>query len=306
MKILITGSNGLLGQKLVKALKNDPGVELIATARGANRLRDQEGYYFEDMDITDRQRVEEVFLKHQPEVLIHTAAMTHVDVCENNKEQCRRLNVNAVSFLIDAARHSNTHFVHLSTDFIFDGENGPYDEEAEAKPLNFYGQFKLDSEHLLQESGLPHAIIRTVLVYGIAEEMSRSNIVLWAKGALEKEQQIKVVNDQFRSPTLAEDLAEGCILAARQKALGIYNISGQDFMSVLELVWAVADFWQLDKSLITAVSSATLSQDAPRPPRTGFILDKARRELGYAPHSFQEGLALLDDQLQRRAENSAR
>ena len=141
------------------------------------------------------------------------------------------------------------------------------------------------------------AILRTVLVYGIAEDMSRSNIVLWAKGALEKGKEITVVDDQFRSPTLAEDLADGCILAAKQKATGVYNISGKDQMSVIELVRAVADHWKLDKSIILPISSTTLNQAAKRPPVTGFILDKAINELGYKPHSFKEGLAVVEEQM---------
>ncbi len=297
MKILVTGSNGLLGQKLVHKLKADEAVELIATARGHNRLQDHTGYTYASLDITQEQEVKKVLAEYAPEVVINTAAMTNVDACESDKEGCDKLNIDAVRFLVQACQANNIHLVHLSTDFIFDGENGPYKEENEAKPLSYYGESKLKGEQIIRESDISFAILRTVLVYGVAEAMSRSNIVLWAKGALEKEQKINVVDDQFRSPTLAEDLADGCILAAKQKAQGIYNISGKDFMSIIELVWAVADFWDLDKSLISAVSSNTLSQPAKRPPKTGFIIAKAQKELGYQPHSFKEGLALVDKQL---------
>lgn len=297
MKILITGSNGLLGQKLVHKLSKDPEVELIATARGENRLSNKEGYTYQSLDITDEKAVSETISKFKPDSLIHTAAMTNVDACEADKEGCDKLNVDAVKYIADACNANNVHLVHLSTDFIFDGEDGPYDEEAEPNPVSYYGESKLKAEEIVLKSGLDAAILRTVLVYGIAEDMSRSNIALWAKGALSKGQQINVVDDQFRSPTLAEDLADGCILAAKQKANGIYNISGKDQLSVLEIVQQVADYWKLDKSLINPVSSKTLSQPAKRPPKTGFILDKAIRELGYKPHSFMEGLAVLDEQM---------
>lgn len=297
MKILVTGSNGLLGQKLVHKLKADPEVKLIATARGENRLKDQTGYVYTSMDITSHQEVNQVMETHKPDVVINTAAMTNVDACELEPEKCDELNIEAVKYLIETCQAYNTHLVHLSTDFIFDGEEGPYAEGAVANPLSYYGQSKLTAEKLVSESHISWSILRTVLVYGVAEEMSRSNIVLWAKGALEKEQQINVVDDQFRTPTLAEDLADGCILAAKQKAQGIFNISGKDFMSILELVWKVADFWKLNKSLITATRSSTLSQPAKRPPKTGFILDKAMKELGYQPHSFEEGLQLVNQQL---------
>lgn len=297
MKILVTGSNGLLGQKLVHKLSKDYEVQLIATARGENRLSNKEGYAYQSLDITSKDEVEKVIADHKPDVVINTAAMTNVDACESDKEGCDNLNVDAVQYIVDACKANQVHLVHLSTDFIFDGEDGPYDEEATPNPISYYGESKLKAEEIVLKSGLDGAILRTVLVYGIAEDMSRSNIALWAKGALEKGKRINVVDDQFRSPTLAEDLADGCILAAKQKAKGIYNISGKDQLSVLEIVQQVADFWKLDKSLINPVSSKTLSQPAKRPPKTGFILDKAIRELGYKPHSFMEGLAVLDEQM---------
>lgn len=297
MRILVTGSNGLLGQKLVQKLKADESVELIATARGENRLIDQRGYTYKSLDITDKQQVDAVLKATCPAVIINTAAMTNVDACEKDKAYCDLLNITAVEYLVEACAEIDAHLVHLSTDFIFDGENGPYGEEDEARPLSYYGESKLKAEAIIRESDIGWAILRTVLVYGVAEAMSRSNIVLWAKGALEKGQNINVVDDQFRTPTLAEDLADGCILAAKQKAQGIYNISGEEYMSIIDLVKAVGKFWNLDTNLINPVSSTTLSQPAKRPPKTGFILDKARQQLGYAPHSFTEGLALVNKQL---------
>lgn len=302
MKILITGSNGLLGQKLVHKLKDDEQVDLIASSRGENRLRNQQGYTYAELDITNKAQVNAVIEQHKPEIVINTAAMTNVDACEKDKQGCDQLNVEAVKYLISACQAHNCHLVQLSTDFIFDGEDGPYKEEAEPNPVSYYGESKRKAEALIEASGLSYSILRTVLVYGLAEAMSRSNIVLWAKGALEKGQAINVVDDQFRTPTLAEDLADGCILAAKQKAKGIYNISGEGYMSILELVWQVADFWNLDKSLVTAVGSNTLSQPAKRPPKTGFILEKAKRELGYQPHTFKEGLGMLDAQLKASAQ----
>jgi dTDP-4-dehydrorhamnose reductase len=301
MKILLTGSNGLLGQKLVHKLKADPKVELLATARGANRLNNQEGYNYKSLDVTSAEKVEAICAAEKPEVIIHTAAMTNVDACETDREWAYVLNVEAVAHLIVACRKHNIHLVHLSTDFIFDGADGPYDEEAKPNPVSYYGETKLKAEQLIKESGIPAAILRTVLVYGVAEEMSRSNIVLWAKGALESGKKITVVDDQFRSPTLAEDLADGCILAALQKAEGVYNISGADFMSVLELVQRVGKAYDLDTSFIEPISSSTLNQTAKRPPKTGFILDKAKEQLGYKPHSFEEGLELVKEQFNKRS-----
>jgi dTDP-4-dehydrorhamnose reductase len=298
MRILITGSNGLLGQKLVSALRHDPEVELIATSRGADRTPQPLGEQYRPLDIAVAAEVDAVFDAVRPAVVIHTAAMTNVDACEKDPEGCRLQNVTATGHLVRAAKRHGSHFIHLSTDFIFDGQAGPYREEDVPAPLSIYGHSKLDSERIVQEAGLAKwAIARTIIVYGIAEGLSRSNVVLWAKAALEKGQPIQVVDDQWRMPTLAEDLADGCIRIAKQGATGIYHLSGPDGMSILELVHRVGAFFHLDTSVVTPVKSASLGQPAQRPPRTGFILDKARRELGYAPRHFEEGLAVLAGQL---------
>lgn len=296
-KILITGSNGLLGQKLVHKLKKQPNFQLIATSKGANRIKDQSGYVYESMDIVDREAVLRVFEKYQAEVVINTAAMTNVDACEENQAKCWELNVTAVEYLIEACEKQEAHLIHLSTDFVFDGQSGPYKESDQPNPLSYYGKSKLASEKLLQESSIKWSVVRTIIVYGIVEDMSRSNIVLWAKSALEKNEKLTIVNDQFRSPTLAEDLADGCILIAEQEKEGIFHISGKDFMSIVELVRRVAKHYQLDDSLIVEISSESLNQAAKRPPKTGFILEKAKSELGYNPHSFEEGMKMLDKQL---------
>ncbi len=297
-RILVTGSNGLLGQKLVYKLKDRSDVELIATARGENRLLDQSGYQFLSMDICDKQSVDEVIDQVKPDHIIHAAAMTQVDACELDHEACDKANVEAVQYMVDAAERNNSHFIHISTDFIFNGEEGPYDEEGTPDPLSYYGNAKWKGEQIVQNSKLRWAILRTVLVYGIVDNMSRTNIVLWAKGELEQGKSINVVDDQFRSPTLAEDLAEGCILAVDKNASGVFNISGKDQMSIIDLVRTVADYYGLDKSLINPVSSATLNQPAKRPPVTGFVLDKARKVLGYDPHSFVEGIAIMEKQME--------
>lgn len=295
--ILITGANGLLGQKLVHLLTTKPDVRLTATARGQNRLPRTDGYTYRSLDITDRQAVLDVLTDVRPDVVIHTAAMTDVDKCELDKETCWAQNVTAVEHLIDACRQTGTFLLHVSTDFIFDGTAGPYDETAEPNPISFYGWSKYAAEKAIVHSGIAWAIARTVLVYGIAHDMSRSNIILWVKNSLEAGKNIKVVTDQWRSPTLAEDLAMGCYLIADGRAEGIFNISGRDVLTPYDMAIKTADYFHLDKSLIAPADASTFTQVARRPPRTGFILDKARTVLGYAPHSFDEGIAVLAGQL---------
>ena len=296
-RLLITGSNGLLGQKLVELLRKQANVDLIATARGVNRLPVTDGYTYASLDITDQEEVNAVFDQFKPEIVIHTAAMTNVDTCETDQEGCDLLNVDAVAFIIQACEKHNSYLCHLSTDFIFDGAAGPYTEEGIANPISYYGESKLKAEQLLLASSIRWSIARTVLVYGTVPDMSRSNIVLWVKKSLEEGKTIQVVTDQFRTPTLAEDLAIGCWLLAKDEVEGIFNISGSDFLTPYEMAVMTADYYGLDKSLLQKADSSTFQQTAKRPARTGFVLDKAKKVLGYAPRTFQEGIALMAQQV---------
>ena len=294
MKVLITGSNGLLGQKLVALLWQQPGVELVATSRGANKLADlYPGLRFVALDVTDDAQVRQVLAHEQPTHLIHTAAMTNVDECELNREDCWRQNVTAVAHLVAACARGPIHLTHLSTDFIFSGAAGPLDEDAAPGPVNFYGESKLAAEQLVQASGGPWAIARTVLVYGVAHHYGRTNLVLWVRDSLRAGTPIKVVDDQWRTPTLAEDLAEGCWLLARQSARGIYHLSSDELLTPYAMALRVADFFGLDNTLIERTDGSTFSQPARRPARTGLIIAKARRELGYRPHTFAEGIGIV-------------
>jgi dTDP-4-dehydrorhamnose reductase len=260
------------------------------------------------MDIRDEAQVADVIGKYAPDVIIHGAAMTQVDDCEVKKETCWKTNVTATEYLAKAARQCESSFLLISTDFIFNGEEGPYTEDAVPDPLSYYGMSKLAAEMLLPASGLNWAIARTVLVYGVAEDMSRSNIILWVKKSLEEGKKIRVVDDQWRTPTLVQDLAAGCALiagkldknaadAGKKKSGTVYNISGKDMLTPYQMALQVARFFGLDASLIEKADASTFSQKAKRPAKTGFVIDKAKKELGYAPRSFEEGIAVVAGEL---------
>jgi len=295
--ILITGANGLLGQKLIDLYLTKTDKIVVGSGVGPCRHPLKDHFKYIELDITDEAQVQFKLNEFHIDTVINTAAMTNVDACETDHEGCDRLNIDAVRYLVNACNTINIHLIHISTDFIFDGTHGPLSENETPKPLSYYGWSKYKGELEVINNCKRYTILRTVLVYGVVADMSRSNIVLWAKGALEKQQPMKVVNDQFRTPTLAEDLAMGCYLAESKYVRGIFNISGKDFMRIDELVFRVADFFGYDKACVSTTSSDVLNQAAKRPPITGFIIDKARKELGYEPHSFEEGLALLKSQL---------
>ena len=204
MKILITGSNGLLGQKLLHKLRKDYFVELIATSKGCNRVTERSNYSYFDLDITNNDAVAQLISSEKPQVVINTAAITNVDLCEDEKKACDNLNVDAVKYLADACLKVDAHLIQISTDFIFDGEDGPYSEEDEPNPLSYYGLSKLKSEQLLQAHSVKWTVLRTIIVFGVGENLSKGNIVIWAKGALEKGDPLNIIDDQFRAPTLGQ------------------------------------------------------------------------------------------------------
>ncbi len=295
MKILLTGANGLLGQNLVYELFLR-GNTVVATGKGACRF-DYSGsrtvrYY--ELDITsaaDWKRLREKETGF--DLVIHAAALTQVDYCETNREEAENVNVGAVKLLIDQFRPSGTPLLYISTDFVFDGQKGNYNEADETDPVNWYGRTKQQAEALIKEYTGPWAIARTCLVYGNVRYGSRSNIISWVKENLEQGKSIKVVCDQWRTPTFVEDLAKGISLMAEKKATGVYHISGNEMLSPYQMALTTAQHFGLNEGLIERVDAAVFTQPGKRPPRTGFNINKAKSELGYQPRSFVEGLIAM-------------
>jgi dTDP-4-dehydrorhamnose reductase len=291
MKILITGANGLLGQHLVKLILDTTSHEVMATSKREPRLviQDSRIHYY-SLDITDGMAVNLLLEKLRPDTIIHCAALTQVDECEQNPIKAWEINVTATRFLVEAARQINAFLIFISTDFVFDGIHGPYKETDEINPVSYYGSTKVAAEKAVAESGLPYAIVRTCLLYGNILFGTRSNIISWVKENLEQGQKIKVVSDQWRTPTYIEDLAKGILLIAEKRATGLFHISGKDFLSPYEMAMATAEYLGLDASLIEKVDASVFAQPAKRPATTGFVIDKAKNELGYEPLSFREGM----------------
>ena len=294
MRILITGSNGLLGQKLVK-LCLERGLNFIATSKGENRNPECPTLNYLSLDVSIFSEINNVFQFYYPTHVIHTAAITNVDYCEEHNDECQIMNVDATKLLLRASIQYDAHFQLLSTDFVFDGEKGNYKEEDIVNPLSVYAKSKVDAENVLQTSMTDNwSIVRTIIVYGEGNNLSRTNIVLWAKEALKTGNEITIVDDQFRAPTWAEDLAWGCLEIVLRNKKGVFHISGPETMSVIDLVYRIADFYGLPKNQIKPIRSTTLNQAAKRPPKTGFDLTKARNELNYEPLTLEKSLELLE------------
>jgi len=297
IKILITGSNGLLGQNLLELfLKDTEKYQVVGFSKGEIRSG-RTDFDYHEIDITNKQLLAEKTKQIRPDFIINTAAMTNVDACENDKESCYDLNVNVVKNLTTICAEIKAHLIHISTDFIFDGKKGNYTEEDIPNPLNYYGETKLLSEEWLQKSSIDFTILRTILVYGLVNDMIRSNIVLWVKKSLESKKQITIVDDQFRAPTYVEDLALACKISIDKKATGIFNISSNQLLSIYEIAQEIATTFQLDRNLIKPISTNTLNQTASRPAKTGFDLTKTNKILEFHPKSFKEDLQRFKQKL---------
>lgn len=293
-KILVTGSNGFIGQELVNQILLRQDMNPIALSRGDNRIQHEKEFIYQSADVCDEEALKSVIEEYKPDTVIHTVALANVDQCEADPVECNRMNVTPVQHLTRMAERFGFHLIYLSTDFIFDGLNGPYKEKDKPNPLNHYGASKLEAEQIIQQSNCLWTVVRTILVYGAPRDRNRSNFVLWVKKSLENKKGIQVVTDHFRMPTLVDDLAEACLTIAAKRVTGIYHISSEELFSVYEIAQEVADFWNLDKSLLRPAKSTELASKVERPSYTGFNIDKAKEDLAFSPSSLKEGLEKID------------
>jgi dTDP-4-dehydrorhamnose reductase len=293
-RVLITGANGLLGQALVRRLGPDADYTVLATARN-DGPRFQEGLCrYAPLDVTQPREIADAFEDFGPTVVVNCAALSDVAACDAHRSDAWAVNARAVKSLAKQCRQTGARLVHVSSDFVFNGTRGPYDETARPDPVNYYGRSKLAGENHLREAGRARwALVRTVLLYGPARALGRSNIVHWIVDQLSQGAPLHMVDDQYRTPTYVDDLADGIERIVAREENGIYHLSGPDLVSIYDLACTVADVFDLDASRITPVASDFFEDDVERPARTGFVLDKARAELDYAPRSLEDGLRAL-------------
>lgn len=293
-RILITGSNGMLGQRAVQFYLKNENVELLATSVEEKSLIENVDYI--SCDIKDRNSIKKIILDYCPDFIIHTAAFTNVDLSEKLREDAWKINVKGVEYISEAARAIDTHIIHISTDYIFDGKDGPYSENAIPNPLGYYGRTKLASENALRISNTYFTILRTNVLYGIALN-SRPDFVRWVVSSLDENRNIRIVNDQINNPTFIDDLVQAINKIIEFKKIGIFNVGGIEFLSRYDFTLRIADYFNLDKKLITPIRTEELKQSARRPLKSGLIILKAETELGYKPHSIVESLAAMKKEL---------
>jgi dTDP-4-dehydrorhamnose reductase len=294
-RILITGANGLLGQKVTDIFSRESGHELILSDLGTSAEDPKRGEYF-SLDITKKEDVKKSVRKYSPDVIINTAAYTNVDGCETERELCWRVNVDAVKNLIIASRLSDAKVIHISSDYVFDGKNGNYDENSTPNPACFYGKAKLASENALVSSSIKYAIVRTMILYGTGKNV-RPNFALWLIEKLRNNEPVSIVDDQFGQPTVADDVAFAVLQIVDRNCTGTYHVCGSEYLNRYEFALKLADIFELDRNLITPVKTSALNQSANRPMNSSFITLKSESELGIKPLNVTDGLYFLKHRL---------
>lgn len=295
-RAVIIGANGLLGQKVVDAFA--PHFRVIATGREDAPVRDLPNVEYIRLDLLDYRRVKDFFADIQPHFVVNCAAFTDVDGAEDNRKIARKVNATAVKKMVQVLRRVDSKFVQISTDYIFNGTNGPYRENSRPNPVNYYGQTKWEAENAIKASGIDYLIFRTNVLYGVADKVGQ-NFVLWVLQSLGDEKEIHVVDDQINNPTLANGLAEGILLGCVMNARGVYHYAGTELVSRYEFAYRIAEHFGLSTELIHPCTTAELQQTAPRPLQSGLITDKVVEELHIRLYDLCAGLKQVEKDLQK-------
>lgn len=289
-RILITGANGMLGQRTTAFFLSNKNIELLPTSVEENSFPNLVEY--KQCDITDRAGFKKLIYDFCPDFIVNTAAFTNVDLSESERENAWKANVKAVEYICEVARVIDAHVIQISTDYIFDGKNGPYAENAKPNPVGYYGRTKLASENVLKLSGAMFTVLRTNVLYGIAEN-SRPDFVRWVVDSLSNNKKINIVTDQINNPTFINDLVQAINKIIEFRKPGIFNVGGKEFLSRYEFTQRIADYFNLDKNLINPILTEDLKQPARRPLNSGLIILKAESELGYKPHGIEESFSVM-------------
>jgi len=279
-KILVTGAFGQLGTSLCEVLSNK---SILATGR---IITTTEKYRSVELDITNQKNVEELIHNYKPDIIIHLAAMTDVDGCEKDPEIAFDINVRATENLLKNFRGK---FIYISTDYVFDGEEGPYSEDDKVNPVSVYGKTKLYGESLIKESDIDWVILRSNIIFSY-NDRTKASFVNWVVDSLKRKQIITVVNDQWNNPTWTNDLANVISMIIKKNISGLYHYGGGDFLNRLEFAKMIASAFSLDRELIQPITTPELNWLAQRPLKSGLYTNKIELDLGIEPLPIQKAL----------------
>ena len=284
MKVLVTGASGLLGSRLCQiALKRNHEVY-----SAYNQHKPSYGTPIE-LNILDSRRQRHVLQKIKPEALVHAAALTDVDRCELETELAWKTNVEATNDLVRLCKEHRTFLVYVSTDYVFDGEEGMYKETDKPNSINNYGLTKLKGEEAVQALD-NYCIARGSVIYGSTPSTGKTNFALWLLDKLKVKEEVRIINDQWNSPTLNVNMAETILEILEKRVEGIFHIAGATRLSRYEFAERIAETFNLDKKYIEPVTSEQMNFIAKRPRDSSLDVSKAKRNFASKPLEIREAL----------------
>jgi dTDP-4-dehydrorhamnose reductase len=294
LKLLITGASGLYGSKLAQ-LALAKNIEVYSSDIQSLSVYGN----FVKLDISGKTQVDEAFKNIKPDVVVHAATLTDVDKCETNKELAWKVNVEGTKNIAEAAKSSGSFLIYISTDYVFSGEKGGYKETDKPDPINHYGLTKLKAEEIVQTQA-EYFIARPSVIYGSTPAAGKVNFALWLIETLRKGERIKIVTDQWNTPTLNTNLAEMTLEVLERRLTGIYHLCGATKVSRFEFAEQIADAFGLDKSLIDKVLSSQFTWPAKRPMDSSLDTSKAQQTLQKKPLEMTDALKQLKFELAQK------
>jgi len=291
MRLLITGGSGLLGSKIT-TLATEKGYEAYS---GYNQHKSVNGTPIK-LDICNKKNVQTVFKKIRPHAVVHAAALTNVDKCEEDMELARTINIEGTRNIVKSSERHDAFLVYVSTDYVFSGEKGLYTETDETKPINIYGLTKLEAEKTVKASTVTWCIVRPSVIYGATPAAGKTNFALWVINKLRNNEPMKIITDQWVSPTLNTNLAEMILETIEKRHTGTYHLSGATPINRYDFATKIAETFQLDKKLISKAKSSDMNWHAKRPRNTSLNIEKATNTLDKKPLKIEEALNTLKEE----------
>jgi len=291
-KVLITGAEGQLGRILQLRLRES--FNIIPTAKSPTKMAIK-NRNVRQMDITNFNSVEACISAENPDVIINCAAMTNVDACERDHSAARKVNVEGVQNIVKAV-NKRTKIIQLSTDYVFEGKDGPYAESDPTHPISYYGRSKLEGENILRGSLSPHCILRGSVLYGDPVN-DKPNFFAWVYDSLSKNNTINVVTDQTSNPAWLPALSDAIMKVILLNAEGVYHFGSDDHLSRYDFAVLIANVFGFDTTLINPVTSDSMPFIAPRPIHSGLAIKKISDELNVITLSTIDCLNMIKKQI---------
>jgi len=307
MKVLVIGGGGQLGSKIIEKAKDN--FDVYATYMTREPSLDPSRIY--KVDKTDRGGIIHFFRNLKPNIVIDTAALHSVDYCETHKQEAWAVNMEGTKNVVEACSKNRAKMVFVSTDYVFDGTKGNYMEEEPVKPINYYGLTKLEAEKMIDQTSEDYIVARPSVIYSwVPPDRSRLqsssgkplNFAMWLIQKLREKTPVKIVTDQYSSPTLADSLAETILRLSESDKVGIYHTAGKTRLSRYDFALKIAQKFGLDENLTSPITTDQLNQMAKRPMDSSLNVEKVERDLKTKMLIIDEALDLMGKQAEASGE----